>query len=165
MTAVKLESSFAVSTQRCVEGWTPQQVRQHHDLFEVALRAIDAYVTSPKGQGMHPDALRCWNSQRSLFHQHVQQLDQILAALPASTEPAAPDPLLSGIKRLIAGKSPSEILSVRDEIAQQVRSLTQRDINMLSPSVVTDQRFAADRHRLARHQAELDFLNNLLDRR
>jgi hypothetical protein len=164
MIAPKLESSFAVSTQRLVEGWTPKQVRQHRDLFEAALRAIDAFVSSPRGQGMHPDAWRCWNSQRSLFNQHVQQLDQILAAQPASSEPAAPDPRLDGIRRLIANKSPSEILSVRDEIAQHVRSLTQRDINLLSPSVATDPRFAANRGRLARHQAELVFLNNLLER-
>jgi hypothetical protein len=164
MTATNLESSIAVSMQRFVEGWTPRQVRQHREAFEAALRAMDSFMTSPRGQGMHPDALRYWNSQRSQFHQHVQQLDQILMLRPEAT-PQASNPLLAGIQRLIAGKSPSEVLSLRDEVVQHVRSLTQRDINLSSPSVVADPTRAADRHRLARHRCELEFLNHLLERR
>jgi hypothetical protein len=77
MPATTLEPSFGVSMQRFVEGWTPLQVRLHRELFEAALRAMDAFVSSPKAQGMHPDALRFWNYQRSMFHQHAQCLNHL----------------------------------------------------------------------------------------
>jgi hypothetical protein len=73
----RLETSFAMSIERFVEGWTPLQVRLHRDLFAAALRAVDAFVCSPKGQRMHPDALRFWNYQRSQFLQHAQLLNHL----------------------------------------------------------------------------------------
>jgi hypothetical protein len=74
--------------QRFVEGWTPAQVRQHRDLFETALRAIDAFVASPRGHGMHADALRFWNHHRSTFHRFALHLGAIPAAgkLPVTGE-------------------------------------------------------------------------------
>jgi hypothetical protein len=72
--ATRLETSLGMSMERLVEGWTPLQVSQHRDLFEAALRAIEAFIASPRGQGMHADALRFWNYQRSTFHQCAQQL-------------------------------------------------------------------------------------------
>jgi hypothetical protein len=80
-------------------------------------------------------------------------------------DPQLHDPSLTAIKQLIASKSPSEILAVRNEIELHIKSLTQRDINMPTLAFAIDPRAAADRDRLSRHRRELAFLNAIIDGR
>jgi hypothetical protein len=74
--------------------------------------------------------------------------------------PNLQDPLLGPIKRLIAKKSPSEILAVRDEIASMCSSL-----EGALPARAITAASAAERERLSRHRRELAFLNAIVDGR
>ncbi|MGO9935137.1 MAG: hypothetical protein ACLPV8_25445 [Steroidobacteraceae bacterium] len=119
----RLETSFAISLERFVEGLTTRQIRQHAELFEVALRALDTYLASPDGQGLAPDIARFWNFERANFHRHAAQLNQILESRGDATQVKdwTDDPALERIKSLLASKTRGEWLHVRDDLVADVR--------------------------------------------
>lgn len=80
------QSPASESAARLVQGWTSHQIWQHQQAFEVALRALDAFISSPQGQGMHADALRFWNYQRSTFHRFAM----LLGSERRCSEPSCP---------------------------------------------------------------------------
>jgi hypothetical protein len=135
----RLETSFDVSLLRFVEGLTPAQIIQHRDAFETALRALDSYVTSPRGQNMHPDVSRFWNFQRATFHRHVLQLTQLLQSRSFA------DPALAPVRELLASKPRAEWLRVQDDLRLDVRRRS------ATPAIESE--------RLAHRRKELDFVN------
>lgn len=74
---ISAQSSSLLAMRRFIEGWTPEQVRLHRQLLGAALRAIDAFITSPKAGAMHADALRFWDYERSMLLQQAMHLNQI----------------------------------------------------------------------------------------
>jgi hypothetical protein len=87
---------------------------------------------------------------------------------PTNAAETVDDALLELIKRAVAGKSPPDILVIRDDIAGHIRSLESQHAadrsrgGFLPEHHYAPGQLAGEQQRLRRHKLELAYLNGLL---
>jgi len=115
------ETSFAVSLRRFLEGMSSLQVEQYRVGTAAALGALERFLASPAAQGMHPLIARQFDLERARAHKLLLHLAPFIRTQRNIAMGTPNNPKLAQIQKLIEGKSPQEILRVRDELKREQR--------------------------------------------
>ncbi len=166
-----LESSFAVSLRRYTDGMSIAQIAQYRDLCLVALTAVEGYMASARGEGLHRDVVRHFQYERARWQRHIAHLEMLLPAQPISTfrpnkeRPVREtlDPEVAPIRRTVQGKPIDEIRTLAQTIDAEV-TILERSIFERTREGNGAHDFSIDRDRLtvSRRRKELEYLSQLV---